>query len=218
MSASIRPVTPGRREIGALQRAGAELLDVIEALQRKGRNVITELLPEGQRLQLWDHLPADDAFDVVKGYRWYYHAHPLAGGGDEHGHFHVFDAVRGGYTHLVAISVAPDGLPRRAFTTNRWVTNEVWAPAARVLRRMRGFTMQHPSGLALVHRWLAALFALFRPQLERLLGERDRRVAVALKTRPDLFEDRRTSLLSQCRLDVSRQFAWLESIRPGVAR
>ncbi len=69
--------------------------------------------------------------------------------------------------------------------------------------------------------WLAkgaALFTLFRPQLERLLAERDRRVAAALATRPNLFEDRRTSLLSQCRLDVSRQFAWLESIQPGVPR
>lgn len=218
MSASIRPVTPGRREIGALRRAGAELLDVIEALQRKGRNVVTELLPAGQRMPSWEHHPADDAFDVVSGYRWYYHAHPLAGAAGEHGHFHVFHAVRGGYAHLVAVSVAPDGLPRRAFTTNRWVTNEVWTPAARVLRRMRGFAMQQPSGLALVHRWLAALLALFRPQLEILLGERDRRVALALKTRPDLLEDRRTSLLSQCRLDVSRQFAWLESIHPGVSR
>lgn len=218
MPASARTATPSRREIGALRRAGSEWLDVIEALQRKGRNVVTELLPAGQRMQHWDHHPTDEAFDVVSGFRWYYHAHPLAGAGDEHGHFHVFDAVRGGYTHLVAVAVTPDGWPRRAFTTNRWVTNEVWSPAARVLRRLRGFVMQQPPSLALVHRWLAALFTLFRPQLERLLAERDRRVAAALATRPNLFEDRRTSLLSQCRLDVSRQFAWLESIQPGVPR
>ena len=218
MSALRLPATPARRELGALRRAGAELLDVIEALQRKGRNVVTELLPSAGRMQQWDHHPEDDAFDLVSGYRWYYHAHPLPGGAGEHGHFHVFDAVRGGYCHLVALSVAPDGLPRRAFTTNRWVTNEVWSPATRVLRKLRGFRMQQPAGLALVHRWLAAALALFRPQLERLLGERDRRVAQALVARPNLFEDRRTQLLSECRIDLARQLAWLDSPASGVAR
>ena len=104
----------------------------------------------------WGHYPSDDAYDADSGYRWYYHAHPDAQRGDEHGHFHVFArAATAGYTHLVGLSVSAAGLPLRAFTTNPWVTNEVYAPAGRVLRRLQQFSMRKPAALVLVHRWLA---------------------------------------------------------------
>lgn len=204
----------GSRDLRALRRAGAELLDVIDALQRKGRNVVTELLG-GRSMTEWDHYPADDAFDVATGYRWYYHTHVDTSRGDEHGHFHLFAAAKPApgeapCAHLVAFGVGADGLPRRAFTTNRWVTNEAYRPAGQVLRRLQRFALHKPAALALVHRWLAALVGVFRPQLSALLVERDRRIEIALRKRPGLFEDRRTSLLSQCRLDLQHQIAWID--------
>ena len=41
---------------------------------RVPKQVIKTLYVE-QGMQQWDHYPADDAFDPVSGYRWYYHAH-----------------------------------------------------------------------------------------------------------------------------------------------
>jgi hypothetical protein len=203
------------REIPALRRAGAELLDVIEALQARGRNVVTELQPE-RAMQQWDHYPANDANDPVSGYRWYYHAHPGPRADTEHGHFHVFAAAStladaGSHIHLIGLSVSADGMPVRAFTTNRWVTNELYAPAGRVLRRLQQFAMRTPSDLALVHRWLAAVLVVFRPQIRALLLERDDRLSHAQASRPNLFEDRRTTLLSQCALDLRQQLAWIDS-------
>ena len=204
------------RDIPALRRAGAELLDVIEALQARGHNVVTELQPAERAMQQWDHYPANDANDPVSGYRWYYHAHPGPQAEVEHGHFHVFSAAStladaGRYIHLIGLSVSADGMPLRAFTTNRWVTNELYAPAGQVLRRLQRFSMQVPSDLALVHRWLAAVIVLFRPQIRALLAERDERLSQAQARRPNVFEDRRTTLLSQCALDLRQQMAWVDA-------
>jgi hypothetical protein len=218
MSRSIAMPSLCVRDLPALKRAGAELLDVMEALQARGRNVVTELQPADRAMQQWNHYPADDAFDPVSGCRWYYHAHPGPQADAEHGHFHLFAAAStrahaGRYTHLVGLSVSAEGMPLRAFTTNRWVTNEVYAPAGAVLCKLQQFALRAPRDLALVHRWLAAAVALFRPQIGALLVERDERLQRALAQRPNVFEDRRTTLLSQGDLDLRRQLTWIESVR-----
>ncbi len=223
MSSSIAMPSLCYRELPALKRAGAELLDVMEALQARGRNVVTELRPAYCAMQQWNHYPADDASDPVSGYRWYYHAHPGPQADTEHGHFHVFAAAStlanaGRYTHLIGLSVSADGMPQRAFTSNRWVTNEVYAPAGTVLRKLQHFALRTPSELALVHRWLAAVIALFRPQITAVLVARDQRLESAQAMRPNVFEDRRTMLLSQCRLDLRQQMACLDRVTEGRPR
>ncbi len=72
------------------------------------------------------------------------------------------------------------------------------------------FDVRTPRRLELVHRWLGAVTRLFRPQLDWLLEQRDQRIAREMPRRPNLFEDRRTELLSECALDLGRQFARLE--------
>jgi hypothetical protein len=216
MSRSVLIPEPSSRERSQLRKAGSELLEVMQALQQQGRNVVTEVLSGGPSMTQWQHYPDDDACDPVSGYRWYYHAHPEASALGEHGHFHVFAAApaTSGYTHLLGLSMSSSGLPLRAFTTNRWVTNEIYQPAARVLSRARQFVMRQPARLALVHRWLAVTLTLFRPQIAWLLHERDRLLAAAQIRRPGVFEDRRTNVLSQCRLDLQAQFKWLDSAGP----
>ena len=176
------------RDLRALKRAGEELLGVMQELQDKGRNVLSELQPVEQGMQQWDHYPADDAFDA---------AAPAQAG-------------KGRYTHLLALAVSPAGLPLRLFTTNRWVTNEILAPAGQVLRKLQQFALRTPRELELVHRWLAAVLTLFRPQINTLLVARDLRLESAQALRPNVLEDRRTMLLSQCRIDLAQQMAWLD--------
>ncbi|MGE4072348.1 MAG: hypothetical protein AB7E72_14350 [Lysobacterales bacterium] len=216
MSGSVLIPEPASGERRRLRQAGSELLEVMQTLQQRGRNVITELQGDGPSMTQWQHYPDDDATDPVSGYRWYYHAHPEASARGEHGHFHVFAAAPAGrgYTHLLGLSMSATGLPLRAFTTNRWVTNEIYQPAARVLSRARQFVMRQPAKWALVHQWLAATLTLFGPQITWLLHERDRRLAAAQIRRASVFEDRRTNLLSQCRLDLQAQFEWLDAAGP----
>jgi len=46
-------------------------------------------------------------------------------------------------SHLIAISMAPTGLPIRMFTTNRWVTGETWYQAADVCAMLGYFVVDH---------------------------------------------------------------------------
>lgn len=210
-----------QEDLFAQRRAGAELLDAMHALQRNGRSVLTELLAPAVSMNSWDHYPEPEVFDRETGYRYYYHSHPNPAAKGEHGHFHLFARVgdKGGepaFTHLLAIGMTATGLPRRAFTTNRWVTGEHWRPAAEVARLLTRFQIQRPRRLRLAHRWLEALLRLFRPQLALLIRRRDERCTALLEDRPGLLEDRRTTLFSQCPLDLVRQFARLDRFTPAT--
>lgn len=206
-----------RRDLAGLRDAGACLLDTMQALQRRRRHVLSPLFADGLAPQQWAHYPEHDIVDAGTGYRYFYHSHPGPRARDEHGHFHLFARSPGQpkrFTHLVAVSMSPRGLPLRLFTTNRWVTDEHWQPATVVRKLVARFAVTAPSRLAAVHRWLAALVRLFRPQIDALLARRDARWRVARATRPNFFEDRRSAVLSQCRIDLSRQFAWLARLTP----
>ncbi|MCB1564920.1 MAG: hypothetical protein KDI78_04685, partial [Xanthomonadales bacterium] len=81
-----------------------------------------------------------------------------------------------------------------------------------VIRRASGFRLDKPARLAPVNQWLQALMGLFRPQLRWLLTRRDEVWQRALQTRPNFFEDRRSTVLSECAFDLHRQFAWLDRL------
>lgn len=212
-------VCPG--DIADLRDAGARLLDVMHALQRRRSQVLRTLIGDRQAPELWRHYPEHDVFDADTGFRYFYHSHPGPRAATEHGHFHLFaraPAAVGAapaFTHLLAISMSPRGLPLRGFTTNRWVTDEHWQPAAALRRLVRRFALRKPTRLALVHRWLESVVQLFRPQIDWLHARRDERWLAARDTRPNYFEDRRSSVLSECAFDLSRQFAWLERLTPA---
>lgn len=215
MSPTLPRLAVRDENLPALRVAGSELLDVLHALHRKGRNVVTELMHPRTSLGEWEHLPSNDVLDPRTGYRYYYHAHPESSARREHGHFHLFHRAqvadgKAAFTHLVAVSVTSAGLPLRAFTTNRWVTDEVMQPADAVRAMLDRFDVRTPQRLQLVHGWLAAVTRVFRPQIDWLLEQRDLRIAREQPRRPNLFEDRRTPLLSECGLNLGRQFAHLE--------
>ena len=206
-----------RHEVPALRESGTQLLAVIQQLQRHGNNVLSELIGSGSPVQ-WEHYPDDDVYDAGSGYRYYYHSHPGPRSTLEHGHFHLFAKLEGkagddsGFMHLIAVGVSAEGMPTRGFTTNRWVTNERWQPGDKVVRSARDFAVRHPQRLLLVHDWLQSLLGLFRPQLRWLLQRRDEVWQRARLIRPNFFEDRRSTVLSECAFDLRRQFAWLDRL------
>ncbi len=200
--------------------AAASLLAGIERDARRGRSVLSELLGRRGSCEVWEHYPARDAIDLRSGYRFYYHAHAQNARG-EHGHFHVFAQVpeRPGqpdYTHLVGISVDSRGFPLRVFTTNQWVTAERWGSAAQVLRAIErmDLTQARPTRVA---RWVQDTTRLFTPQIAAALQRRDARIAQrAARIGVDAARnDRRTHVVSQCRVDLAAQFRHLEAA--GIA-
>lgn len=197
------------RRLRSAARGLSDLMAMSTDLARSGSSVLSQLMDAAAPLPAWAHRPDNDAHDRGSGYRWYYHCHP--GGGrlaGEHGHFHLFSDVpdRPEVTHLVAIAVDPRGQPRGVFAPNRWVTDEHWQPAGKLVRLVERFALSVPRKWQRVHAWLSALLRGFAPQIRQLLLSRDLRVT-ALKEagRTNPLEDRRLAVLSLYRIDLVRQ-------------
>lgn len=196
----------------------ALLMETSRRLALERRGLLAEVTGGRSHGRVWDHLPPGDAHDSQAGYRWYYHCHPReARTAGEHGHFHLFSDPQSGsaVTHLVAISVDDRGLPLGLFTTNRWVTDERWQSASRVLRLIGAFRLSSPRTLLRVHEWLRHLLCAFAPQIHILLHARDERLAGLRATAgSDVMEDRRVAVLSRCRIDLFAQAAALDRRNP----
>ena len=231
---------PGRlppEDRRAVSWAADELVAVYQELARTGDNVVGELLRDVEVFYEWDHYPAGDVFDSASHSQFYYHAHPagqrFAG---EHGHFHTFLRPRGmprgirplpvpdvdpaldpndALSHLVAISMDSRGLPIRLFTTNRWVTGEVWYRGADVCRMLPRFSVEEPRPSPILNRWISAVVALFRPQIEALVMARDEAVR-AWERRvvpPNVFEDRDLEVTSYAEVSLEGQVEAVRALR-----
>lgn len=141
-------VTASLRALGQSSRArtrtaATTLIDCLDRFVAAGQVPLAAALGDTDAPQVWHQygtvgdMPADGGVGAL---HFYYHAHRTPGASSaEHGHFHLFaplgatggDAPR--YTHLLAIGVDARGMPLRLFTTNRWVTDETWLPAERVI-------------------------------------------------------------------------------------
>jgi hypothetical protein len=231
----LRALPPQRQE--QMLQAAADVLDCIQNYSRRGTSVLADMLGKHAQFDEWTHYPSKDAVDTTSGYRFYYHAHAANERvRREHGHFHVFGptsvaasvlafnkptdvAVKNGatdYTHIVGISVDERGFPIRLFTTNRWVTAEQWLPAASVINVLLqlDLSLAKPARAA---RWVQGMARLFAVQIAELIHLRDARIAAKsiAANRERLFEDRRRHILSQCPIDLARQFQFLEGAGIG---
>lgn len=193
--------------------AAADLMQAVQQLAEQGESILSVLMGACAQPREYQHFPADDARG--KGYRYFYHGHadmPRHWG--EHGHFHLFaEPDPGRLTHLVGLSVDARGMPIRAFTTNRWVTDEQWAPAEQVLARLRQFDARASQASPLVSRWLQCAVTLFWPRLRRIIVARDTRLAAmaAGGSRPNLLEDRRMHVLTATRLSLADEVLELDA-------
>jgi hypothetical protein len=230
-----RPTSDLSREaLLRMANAGVKAVACISDLHARRSNLVVEVLRGSGDFTEWEHYPPDDVRDPKSGAQYYFHAHPP----DErdhpdYGHFHLFMRSKGvppgirpgemsdfvspasgndAPSHLIAISMTPAGLPERLFTTNRWVTGEIWHRADDLISMLDRFVidLDHPSRS--LNDWLTAMVVLFRPQIEQLLMERDR---VTLQWQADhsdtdVFEDRRLEIVSSMRISLHNQIEWLD--------
>lgn len=217
-------------QLERMRQAGGELVDVYRVLAKTGDNIVGLLLAGHETFYEWNHYPDGDCYDPETHSQYYYHAHRGALG--EHGHFHTFLRAKGmsgqptplpferaeswpkgseAVAHLVAISMDRFGVPTHLFTTNRWVTGETLYGAEDVIAMLERFEMDliHPSWA--VNRWMSALVALFRPQIEQLLHKRDAVLAARLgAAEGDPLEDRDLEITSIIAIDADTQIAAVE--------
>jgi|TARA_B100000315_G_scaffold102012_1_gene93628 hypothetical protein len=215
-----------RERLQAMLAAGEEVQECYRVLEKTSANVVGEVLKDQGTFYEWDHYPDGDVYDHETHAQYYYHAHRIEQG--EHGHFHLFvrrDGIpkrikpvpNSGDTdwptgdevicHLIAISMEQKGYPTHLFTTNRWVTGENWYRAADVIELLDRFLIDHAYPSWASNRWVSAMVPLFRPQIEKLLLERDAAVEAWRAEHPDgdVFEDRDLEITSKVAIDVKHQ-------------
>jgi hypothetical protein len=110
-------------------------------------------------------------------------------------------------SHLIAVTMDSAGLPFGLFTTNRWVTAEVWYEAEDVIAMLDCFEIDHAQPSWPVNQWIGAFLRLFRPQIRELVRARDRFVKewAGGDIRDEVFEDRNLEITSMMRIDLQDQ-------------
>ncbi|WP_422367925.1 DUF6969 family protein [Pelagibius sp.] len=216
-------------DLEAMAEAGQEVAEIHRVLAKTGDNIVGELLKNNGTFYEWDHYPPGDVYDHETHGQFYYHAHaPDQRFEGEHGHFHTFVRPKGmppgikpaavpgfvkpedpndALSHLIAISMTPEGLPFRIFTVNRWVTGEVWYDAKDVTVLLDYFKIDHTQPSWPVNRWVTAMVQLYKPQIIELLEARDRKVSLWQQQNGDrdVFEDRELEVTSFLDIDPNKQ-------------
>jgi hypothetical protein len=195
-------------------QAAVELVSSLAEMENAGRNIVTTLLDGADFLAL-EHYPPDDVRDPETNAQYYFHAHR---GKVESGHIHCFlrDAENR-LTHVAAIGLDQTGRPARMFTTNLWVTADVFTPAEVLIEQLPRMNWSAAPGPKPVNRALGALFMLYRRQIAALLRRRDARLArhAAAIAPDDPLEDERLEVLSTARINLP---ATLARLRARLAR
>jgi hypothetical protein len=203
--------------------AAESVLTLHEALANDDLTLLGELFRDSGEtpIEAWEHYPPDDSRDPNSGAMFYYHAHdPQEWNRLEHGHFHLFvrPEADASFTHVMAISMTPYGLPNALFATNGWVTDETILPSQEVMQMLEerwDIARARPSWL--VVQWLNAVLKLMQPYAAELLQKRDALLGWTDGNPPSqaILEDRDRHILSDIPIDF---MAMLQAVQDEVQK
>lgn len=205
-------------------------------LSNTKHSIVTEILRFTDRFEFWKHVPPKDVLDGNTASQFYYHAHPESNDKSatqrhdgEHGHFHTFlrksgmlenekpyaaldydaaqDDPKKHTCHIIGIAMDKAGNIIGLFTTNRWVTGEVWYKAEDVIAMAERFEVDHAQPSWPVNLWVSNCMKAFLPVTRELLIQRDATIAEWCKRHStgddyNVFEDRRLEVLSYCPINL----------------
>lgn len=215
-------------DLRSMADAGSQIVECYRVLRKTDDNVVGEMLKGQGEFYEWDHYPKGDVYDSETHSQYYYHAHPADLRAGEHGHFHTFLRPAGmpfgiqpaplpdysppkndtdSLCHLIGIAMDSTGYPIRLFTTNRWLTGEIWYTADDVIAMLDRFDMDLAYPSWPVNIWISSILRLFRPEVVGLLRRRDRGIADWQAKHPgtNAYEDRRLEIVSAIDISVERQ-------------
>jgi hypothetical protein len=191
-------------------QAAMELVSALAEMENAGRNIVTTLL-DGAPFVALEHYPPEDIRDPKTNAQYYFHAHR---GRVESGHIHCFlRASQNSLTHVAALGLDQTGRPARLFTTNLWVTADIFTPAETLIVQLPRMNWSAAPGPKPVNQALGALFVLYRREIAALLRRRDARLArhAATIAPADPLADERLEILSTARLNLPATLARLRA-------
>jgi Domain of unknown function (DUF6969) len=190
--------------------AGQALLTLAGRLAAQRRDVVQAVLA-GRPCEAWRMYPWEGGVsDPATESQYFYHAHPES---LPQGHFHLFHRSGRRHSHLVAVAIGVGGLPVELFTVNRWVTDDVYWPAAELEPHLQRFRVETDAFDRDVGAYLRHALGLFRVEIAALLRERDRTLADyrAAHGGSSPLEVRRLEITSTLSVDVAAQLARLQA-------
>ena len=189
-----------------LSLAAQKLANIQMQFAKSGRTLNEAALCGAKDFVEWQHYPSNDLADMNSGYEFYYHAHSANEMPDgEHGHFHVIKRDSQSFHHLVGIALNQKGLPTRLFTTNQWVTGEEMIDSDLVIKSLKSFEMAVKGRMAPVSNWIGALIQLFSTDIEKLIVDRDQKIAsieAEFGGHELVLSSRRHHVLTECKIDL----------------
>lgn len=220
--------TLSQDRLAKMAKAGETVNECQRVLDKASANIVGQCLDHQGTFYEFDHYPSGDVYDSETHSQYYYHSHRPEGG--EHGHFHTFLRAKGmpnglkpidykgeatipsgkdALAHLIAIAMNKPGQPISLFSVNRWVTDESFYTAQDTIAMLDLFKMDHTFPCLAVNQWITAIVALFRPQIEALLLERDKTLKnwAALHMGTDIYEDRDLEVASFLPVNIQDQIA-----------
>lgn len=216
-------------QLERIRAGGDQMLDAVLALQKKQQTVLTALIPKSGAFTLWERYPAGEVSDAKTACQYYYHAHRTSA--REHGHFHLFGLLNADATprqqgtpwgeheapsHLIAISMNPQGMPIKIFCPNQWVTQGYWLSASQIMAQLDLFSVRAQPRWQLVGNWLAGFIQLFRPQIESALLARDAQLNELRRGRRwrTFWADETIEVINYMPIDLHKQIGILENLTP----
>lgn len=216
-------------ELEAMRDAGECVRECYRILKQTNDSIVSEYLKRRANPDSNIQDVATPVIDSKTNSQYWFHSDRIEQQPNETGHFHTFvrprkiprvgaqatappgygpnDAWEDSLCHIIAIAMDHTGFPKRLFAPNKWVVRSAWHKAADVCHHLSYFTIEHADPSYPVNVWITNMIVLFRPEIRRILTERDRMIAALRQQHPeqDVLENRNLVVTVDQPIDVMRQ-------------
>ena len=212
-----------QQELFQMYAAGLEAVKWQDLLGKVNATVISDVVKNFDEFFIGERYPHDESVDRETKCSYFYHSHRPK----EHGHFHIYysnKSVMKKYepiatwdkkhpnTHLVAISMHPNGDPIGFFIPNHWITKDDWYRHEDMKEMVSHFRINHPYPSWPSNQWVSEMLKLFKPQVEHLLKERDEILFNSDKPLEKILRNRRQDVIASISISIPDQMAVLEEM------
>lgn len=212
-----------QRDLFEMYSAGLETVKWQKLLSKVNATVVSDIIKDLDEFFIGERYPHDESVDRETKSSYFYHSHRPK----EHGHFHIYYSnklvmekfkpittwdKKHPNTHLVAISMHPNGDPIGFFIPNHWITKDDWYVHEDMKEMFSQFRINHPYPSWPSNQWVSEMLKLFRPQIEHILKKRDEMLFNSDKPLDKIIKNKRLDVLASISISISDQMSVIEEL------